>query len=75
MPGPAPTKADARIGKRIKTAREHDGMTATKLGELVGITRQAIEQYEKGKAAPKATTLKRIADALRLPITWFYEAK
>lgn len=72
MPGPAPTAADKRMGRRIRLGREREGVSTTVLGERVGITRQAVEQYEVGKARVGAIRLKQIADALRLPITWFY---
>ena len=55
-------------GKNIRKLRKEKGLTQKKLGELCGMNEVQIRQYELGKANPKYETLKKIADALDVPI-------
>jgi len=43
------------------------------LAECVGINKQAISQFENQKAAPDPITLRKIADALQFPYSFFVE--
>jgi len=49
------------------------GMTQQQLAGKVGIKFQQIQKYEKGANRIPASRLKRIADVLQQPITFFYE--
>ncbi len=44
------------------------------LAENVGINKQAISQFENQKAAPDPITLKKIAEALQFPYSFFVES-
>lgn len=44
------------------------GLTQEELGERMGITQAAVQQFESGKRVAKIDTLKRIADALGVPV-------
>ena len=48
------------------------GMNQTTLGEALGVTFQQIQKYEKGTNRVGAGRLKRIAEILDAPITYFY---
>ncbi len=48
--------------KRIKTMREHKGMSRAALGELLGVTEQRVAQLESGTLR-NAASLKTIAKA------------
>ena len=52
------------VGQRIKEARKKAGMTQKQLGAKIGISFQAIAQWENNLRNPKPETLKRIAEAL-----------
>jgi transcriptional regulator with XRE-family HTH domain len=63
---------DVEIGKRIRALRLERGLSQTELGNLLGITFQQIQKYEKGANRVAAGRLERIAEALEVPITFFY---
>ncbi|MBS0968190.1 XRE family transcriptional regulator [Chimaeribacter arupi] len=62
--------------KRLKEARVRAGLTQYKLGLLAGMEETTssarMNQYEKGKHQPDQATASRIAQALGLPLAWFY---
>ena len=47
---------------RIKELRKQRGISQTELGEILGVTRSTICQYEQGKRQPDNTTLVKLAD-------------
>ncbi len=59
------------IPERIREAREARGLTAEMLGEMVGVSRQAVAQYETGQIGPSAEALSRIIAVTRQPPTFF----
>lgn len=59
--------------ERLKEARLFRRMTMDELASIVGINKQAISQFENKKASPEPITLRRIADALRFPYSFFVE--
>ena len=56
------------VGQRIKESRNATGLTQEELGERLGVSGAAIAQYETGKRNPKYETLRRIGDALNIPV-------
>ena len=58
----------ADAGHRIREARAAQGLSLEQLARLTGISAPALSLIETGKRDPRLTTLKRIADALRLPL-------
>ena len=57
------------IGIGIKNARLTVGITQAELARRLGVTPQAISQYERGEKKPKIETIKKIADAVG--VSWF----
>ena len=57
-------RSGKRMGARIRTIRESIGMSRAKLGELVGLDQNRIQQYENGWRKPKPDLLKKFAAAL-----------
>lgn len=57
------------IGIGIKNTRLTVGITQAELARRLGVTPQAISQYERGEKKPKIETIKKIADALG--VSWF----
>ena len=72
MAGQPPSPADRRIGKRIREAREHSGLTAQVLARFLKMTKQGVLRYEDGSVAVRASTLAAIAKVLSKPIGFFY---
>jgi transcriptional regulator with XRE-family HTH domain len=64
---------DNHVGKRIRQRRWLIGMTQQKLAELVGIKFQQIQKYETGANRVSASRLWDIAEALGVPVAFFFE--
>lgn len=60
--------------ERLKEARLFRKMTMDDLSKVVGVNKQAISQFENNRALPEPMTLRRIADALRFPYSFFVES-
>jgi transcriptional regulator with XRE-family HTH domain len=63
---------DVEIGKRMRALRLERGLSQTELGNLLGVTFQQIQKYEKGANRVAAGRLQRVAESLEVPITFFY---
>jgi Zn-dependent peptidase ImmA (M78 family)/transcriptional regulator with XRE-family HTH domain len=59
------------VGARLREARDIRGQTAVGLAELTGLSRQAISQYETGRATPSPAVLDALADRLNIPVQFF----
>lgn len=57
------------IGETIRKYRIAAELSQTALAEKIGVTQQQIEKWENGKRRPKLDALKKIAAALKIPIT------
>ncbi|MEP2030981.1 MAG: helix-turn-helix transcriptional regulator [Paracoccaceae bacterium] len=64
---------DVHVGKRIRHRRWLVGMTQQQLAEQVGIKFQQIQKYETGANRVSASRLWDIADALDVPVSFFFE--
>lgn len=64
---------DVHVGKRIRHRRWLVGMTQQQLAERVGIKFQQIQKYETGANRVSASRLWDIADALDVPVNFFFE--
>jgi transcriptional regulator with XRE-family HTH domain len=59
------------IGKAIKELRKHKNLSQEELGVKASITQAALSQIENGKR-PGIRTLKRISEALEVPVSLLY---
>ena len=57
------------LGQRIKQARLEKGFTQKELSEKLGLSETYVSQYERDMRNPKPESLKRIADALDIPVS------
>ena len=64
---------DKRIGQRVRTRRLELSMSQEKLAELLGVTFQQVQKYEKGVNRIACSRMVDIAAALQLPIERFFE--
>jgi transcriptional regulator with XRE-family HTH domain len=64
---------DAQVGNRVRIRRMLIGMSQEKLGELLGLTFQQVQKYEKGINRIGAGRLFEIARILDVPINFFYD--
>lgn len=59
--------------RKLTAARTARGLTIKDLGELIGVSKQAVSQYELGQAAPKAETMMALVNTLDFPKGYFFE--
>ncbi|WP_308124552.1 helix-turn-helix domain-containing protein [Maritalea mobilis] len=64
---------DVHVGKRVRHRRWMVGMTQQQLAEKVGIKFQQIQKYETGMNRVSASRLWDIAEALSVPVSYFFE--
>ena len=65
---------DAQVGNRLRLRRMMIGMSQERLGELLGLTFQQVQKYEKGVNRIGAGRLFEIARILGVQIYFFYES-
>jgi transcriptional regulator with XRE-family HTH domain len=70
--GAAP--ADGDIGKRIRLRRIEMELSQANLGDILGVSFQQVQKYEKGVNRVGAGRLQQIATALDVPVTFFYDS-
>jgi len=64
---------DMAIGAKVHQGRLSADMSQEQLADKIGMSRQQIRKYECGQDRIGAARLKAIANALALPITFFYD--
>ena len=67
------TQLDRFVGGRIKQRRKALKMSQGELGKQLGVTFQQVQKYERGANRVSAGALYKIAAALDVPITYFYD--
>ena len=60
-------------GKRLQEARIYRGKTIVDLAEEIGVSKQAVSQFENGLSSPQFETLMNIIDKLKFPREYFFE--
>jgi transcriptional regulator with XRE-family HTH domain len=68
------TKAvDLHVGSRVRMRRMMLGMSQEKLGDVLGLTFQQVQKYEKGTNRISASKLHHISQILQVPVPFFFE--
>jgi len=67
------TPTDVWIGSLIRAQRRAKGLTQTDLGNAVGVSFQSLQAYEKGVYRVPGTRLEKIANALDMSLSDFFE--
>ncbi len=73
MPKKQANPVDAHVGHRVRLRRMLIGMSQERLGELLGLTFQQVQKYEKGINRIGAGRLYEVAGILGVPVAFFYE--
>ena len=73
MPKKQANPIDVQVGNRVRIRRMLIGMSQERLGDLLGLTFQQVQKYEKGVNRVGAARLQQIATALDVPVTFFYD--
>ena len=66
-------RVDTHVGAKLRQARVLKEFTQTKLGDVVGLTFQQIQKYEKGSNRIGASRLWKLSQILELPASYFFE--
>ena len=72
MPQKQPNFIDVQVGNRIRIRRILIGMSQEQLGDLLGLTFQQIQKYEKGVNRIGAGRLYEVARILNVQMNFFY---
>ncbi|MBI3362540.1 MAG: helix-turn-helix domain-containing protein, partial [Chloroflexi bacterium] len=65
--------ASINVGSRVRGLREESGMSLRGLAKASEMSPNALSQIERGNASPSVSTLNRLAAALSVPITAFFD--
>ena len=68
-----PHPVDVHVGNRVRLRRTLLGMSQEKLGQLLGLTFQQIQKYERGSNRITSGKLFQIARALDVPVSFFFD--
>lgn len=61
------------FGNKLRELRKNKGLTQERLGEKIGVSANAIGQFERGKILPNLNTVASIIDALDVDANLFFE--
>lgn len=73
MAKPLVDDLDRHIGQRLKKLRQREGISAQALADAIESTQQQVSRYENAHNKLSAAQLYRIATALGVPISWFFQ--
>lgn len=58
---------NVRAGFTLKTAREKKGLTQEEAAKLIGVGKDTISNYERGKSYPDVPVLRKIEEVYGIP--------
>lgn len=73
MVGRGGNPVDVLVGRNIRIHRLDRGLSQTELGNHIGVTFQQVQKYENGVNRVGSGRLFKIAEALRVPVSGFFE--
>jgi len=68
--GPHPV--DVHVGNRVRQRRSLLGMSRTQLAELLGVTFQQVQKYERGTNRMASSRLFQLSRILDVPVSYFF---
>lgn len=68
-----PHPVDIHVGKKVREARNLEGLSQEELGKKLGISFQQVQKYEKGSNRIGSSRLYEISRALETPIEYFFD--
>lgn len=72
-PAGAPNPIDVHVGSRTRLRRTLLGLSQERLGEMIGLTFQQIQKYERGANRVSCSRLFDLSRALDVPISYFFD--
>lgn len=73
MDDKTPDPVDVHVGQRVRARRKMLGYSQTQLGKELGVTFQQVQKYERGTNRIGSSRLFRMATALDVPVSYFFE--
>jgi transcriptional regulator with XRE-family HTH domain len=64
---------DKHVGSRVRMRRMMLGMSQEKLGDVLGLSFQQLQKYEKGMNRISASRLQHLSQILQVPVAFFFE--
>jgi len=64
---------DEHVGNRIRVRRMLLGMSQEKLGDVLGLTFQQVQKYEKGANRVSAARLFQLSKIFNVPMSYFFD--
>jgi len=61
------------VGTSLRQLREAHNVSMRALAQLSGLSANALSMIERGKSSPSVSTLYRLAEALQVPVTAFFD--
>lgn len=68
-----PDRVDQHVGARLRLRRTMLGLSQTELANKVNLTFQQVQKYESGANRVSASRLFYIAEALDVPVSFFFD--
>ncbi|MDR1901830.1 MAG: helix-turn-helix domain-containing protein, partial [Treponema sp.] len=69
----SPDKVNVTLGARIRAQRIKHNLKITELADQTGLTSSTISQVERALISPSIATLKKLCDAINIPISYLFE--
>lgn len=66
-------KIHKELGEKIKNRRLEKGMKIIEVSRKTGLTSSMISQVERSLISPSIDTLKKIGEAIDIPVSYFFE--
>ena len=66
-------RLNSEVGRRIRERRHERSLTLKQLANRTGLSVSLISQIELGKSAASLSTLHKLASALGVRMTYFFE--
>jgi len=63
------------IGEKVKFRRQDIGMSQERLAEILGVSYQQVQRYENGKNKLNVENIQLIAEALSVPVSFFFSSE
>jgi len=68
-----PNPIDVQVGSRVRLRRNMLGLSQEKLGQMIGLTFQQVQKYERGANRISASRLYELSRVLDVPILFFFD--
>ncbi|MGI9434109.1 MAG: helix-turn-helix domain-containing protein [Geminicoccaceae bacterium] len=68
-----PNPIDVHVGKRLRLRRTLLGMSQERLGEMLSLTFQQVQKYERGVNRIGSSRLYELGQILDVPVSFFFD--